>query len=49
MSEITKFGQSGQGFGSVLNRQRIVAMDIETISLSSDEKGAHASNTAIGY
>lgn len=40
MSEITKFGQSGQGIGPVLNRQRIVAMDIETISLSSDEKGA---------
>jgi predicted PolB exonuclease-like 3'-5' exonuclease len=40
MNEITKFGQGGHGTGSALNRQRTVAMDIETISLSSDEKGA---------
>jgi predicted PolB exonuclease-like 3'-5' exonuclease len=40
MNQMTKFGQNGQGIGSILNRQRTVAMDIETVSLSSDEKGA---------
>lgn len=40
MSQITKFEQNGQGIGPVLTPRRTVAMDIETVSLSSDEKAA---------
>lgn len=39
MKQVTKFGQRNEGVGYAINR-RTVAMDIETVSLSADEKGA---------
>lgn len=39
MNQITKFGQQGQGIRFAL-KQRTVVVDIETVSLTSDAKGA---------